>query len=90
MPNVNVKLSGPGTFVHRVDPALIGRICDETIDAFATQRCVFGSNFPIEKLWTGYAALVDAYRDAVAGHDPSAQRAIFHDNAVRLYRLGER
>lgn len=89
-PNVHVKLSGLGTFVHRVDPSLIARVCGETIDAFGPQRCVFGSNFPIEKLWTGYAALVDAYRDAVVGHDPSAQRAIFHDNAVRLYRLDER
>lgn len=86
-PNVHVKLSGLGTFVHRVDPGLIARVCRETLDAFGPQRCLFGSNFPIEKLWTGYGELVDAWRDAVSALDPAAQRAIFHDNAARLYRL---
>ena len=70
-----------------MDPGLIARVCRETLDAFGPQRCLFGSNFPIEKLWTGYGELVDAWRDAVSALDPAAQRAIFHDNAARLYRL---
>lgn len=86
-PNVHVKLSGLGTFVHRLDPVLIESVSAATIDAFGPERCLFGSNFPIEKLWTGYAELVDAWRDALSGLDAAAQHAIFHDNAVRLYRL---
>ena len=33
---------------------------------FGAERCLFGSNFPIEKLWTGYRELVDAHRAAAA------------------------
>ena len=33
---------------------------------FGAERCLFGSNFPIEKLWTSYRELVDAYRAAIS------------------------
>ena len=65
-PNVVAKLSGLGTFFHRNDPAHIADIMRETVRIFGAERCLFGSNFPIEKLWTSYGELVDAYRDAVA------------------------
>ena len=52
----------------------------------ARDRCLFGSNFPIEKLWTDYGSLVAAYREAVARH-PGAEQAMLHDVAARVYRL---
>jgi predicted TIM-barrel fold metal-dependent hydrolase len=48
---------------------------------------MFGSNFPIEKLWTGYADLIGAHRAAAAQYSEPERRAIFHDNAARVYRL---
>ena len=38
-------------------PAHIAAVVHETIDIFGPERCLFGSNFPIEKLWTGYSDL---------------------------------
>ena len=87
VPNVSVKLSGLGTFIHRVDQAHIERTARETVDLFGPERCLWGSNFPIEKLWTDYASLLDAYRKALA-HLSEADRAqIFAGTAQRLYRL---
>jgi len=86
-PNVVAKLSGLGTFVHRNDPAHIADIVRETVALFGAERCLFGSNFPIEKLWTGYADLVAAYRAAVAPLGEAARRQIFEDTATRVYRL---
>lgn len=86
-PNVCAKLSGLGTFVHRVDRDLVALIAGETIAAFGPQRCLWGSNFPIEKLWTAYGPLLDAHRAATAALDESARAAIFHDTACRVYRL---
>jgi predicted TIM-barrel fold metal-dependent hydrolase len=86
-PNVHVKLSGLGTFLHRCDPGHIQAVTLETVEMFGPQRCLFGSNFPIEKLWTSYAELVDAHRQALASLDEAAQRQVLHDTAVRLYRL---
>lgn len=86
-PNVVSKLSGLGTFVHKNDPALIAAIVKETVDIFGYDRCVFGSNFPIEKMWSSYKSLLDSHRAAVAYLPEAQQRAILHDNAVRYYKL---
>ncbi len=51
-PNVTCKLSALGTFIHRNDPDHIAAIVGETIEIFTPSRCLFGSNFPVEKLWT--------------------------------------
>ena len=64
-PNVVAKLSGLGTFIHRNDPDHIDLVINETVALFGANRCLFGSNFPIEKLWTRYEKLIKAYRDAI-------------------------
>jgi predicted TIM-barrel fold metal-dependent hydrolase len=87
-PNVHTKFSGLGTFIRRNDPAHIAEIVSETLGIFGAQRCVWGSNFPIEKLWTDYAAIVTAFKAAIAHLPEVERRALLHVNAVRLYRLG--
>ena len=86
-PNVVSKLSAFGTFVHRNDPEHIARLLRETVAIFGADRCLFGSNFPIEKLWTSYRDLIDAFRAAAASLSDAKQRAIFADTARRVYRL---
>jgi predicted TIM-barrel fold metal-dependent hydrolase len=86
-PNVNVKLSGLGTFVHACRADVMGPIIRETVAIFGADRCFYGSNFPIEKLWTDYATLYRTFREAIAYLDESQQRAILHDTAARLYRI---
>jgi predicted TIM-barrel fold metal-dependent hydrolase len=86
-PNVFVKLSGLGTFIHALDPDHIARAVRDTIRLFGADRCLFGSNFPIEKLWTDYADLLSAYQVAVADLSEAEQQAIFNRTATRLYRL---
>jgi predicted TIM-barrel fold metal-dependent hydrolase len=86
--NVVVKLSGLGTFIHRNDAGHIADIVSETIVIFGSDRCVFGSNFPIEKLWTDYADLISTYRAVLGGYTEEAKRAMLRDNALRIYRMG--
>jgi len=86
-PNVNVKLSGLGTFVHACREDLTKFIVTETVAIFGAERCLFGSNFPIEKLWTDYKTLYRNFRTAIAGFAESEQVAILHDTAARLYRM---
>jgi len=85
--NVNTKISGLGTFLRRNDPPLISRVVNETLAAFGAERCLFGSNFPIEKMWTSLEDLVAAYRDAAAGLPDTDRDAIFCGTATRIYRL---
>ena len=86
-PNVNVKLSGLGTFVHACRDDLTGSVVQETVAMFGADRCFFGSNFPIEKLWTDYGTLYRTFRNAIAHLTESEQAAILHDTAAQLYRL---
>ena len=86
-PNVVAKLSGLGTFARACSVELWRPVVERTVDLFGPARCLFGSNFPIEKLWTSYAELVAVMRACLAGCSPEERRAIMHDSAVRIYRL---
>lgn len=86
-PNLSAKLSGLGTFVHRNDPALIAMIYGVALEILGSERLMFGSNFPIEKLWTSYADLVDAHRTAAGRYSADDQANIFRNTAARVYRL---
>jgi predicted TIM-barrel fold metal-dependent hydrolase len=86
-PNVVVKLTGQGTFVHRVDPDLLSFVAEEVLESFGPRRALFGTNFPIENIWTPMADLVDAWRAALSGLSPAEQSWVFAENARRVYRL---
>ena len=85
--NVVSKLSALGTFIHRNDLSHIADVVGQTIEIFGADRCLFGSNYPIEKLWTSYADLVDAYRSVMSPFDEEMQSAVFSGTAKRVYRL---
>lgn len=87
-PNIVSKLSGLGTFIHKVDDPLINDIAGETIALFGPERCLFGSNFPIEKLWASYDELIAAHRAALSSYAPADQEMILAGTAERVYRLG--
>jgi predicted TIM-barrel fold metal-dependent hydrolase len=86
-PNVVSKLSGLGTFIHKNDPDHIAALVRETVELFGATRCLFGSNFPVEKLWTRYSDLVAAYRHALKPFGEETSRAALHDTAAKVYRL---
>ena len=77
-----------GTFAHACREDLMKFIVTETVVIFGADRCLFGSNFPIEKLWTDYKTLYRSFRNAIAGFSDREQGAILHDTAARLYRIG--
>lgn len=87
-PNVVTKLSGLGTFIHSNDPAHVADVLTQTVAIFGAERCLFGSNFPIEKLWTDYRSLIDAHLAAAAPFCAEQRDAIFKTTAMRVYRLG--
>ena len=85
-PNLYAKLSGLGTFVHRNDPALISLIYDAAIEILGSDRLMFGSNFPIEKIWTSHAELMTAHRAAAAKQSAADQANLFWNTAEKVYR----
>lgn len=86
-PNVVVKLSGLGTFVHACALDLWRPVIEETVAMFGADRCMFGSNFPVEKLWTSYADVVAVTDASLARLSDGERAAVWHDTASRVYRV---
>ena len=59
------------------------------IELFGANRCMFESNFPVEKVGTGYATLWNAFKRIAAGASADEKQALFNGTARRVYRLGE-
>jgi predicted TIM-barrel fold metal-dependent hydrolase len=57
------------------------------IECFGAQRCMFESNFPVDKVSCSYLVLWNSFKRLAAGASPSEKAALFHDTAVRTYRL---
>jgi len=86
-PHVVLRFSGLGMAPGGWDAELNRRLVVEAIEAFGTDRCLFGSNFPIDGLTASYAAVWGVYRDAIAPLSEDEQVAILRGNAERVYRI---
>lgn len=85
--NVHVKLSEFGLRDATWQLAQNAPVVHETVSLFGWQRCMFGSNFPVTSLRIDYPTLVQAMSAALVHLDPGARHAIWHDNALRFYRI---
>ncbi|MGO9658888.1 MAG: amidohydrolase family protein [Acidimicrobiales bacterium] len=89
LPNVMVKLSGIGTFVHRVDEELIRLVTTTAVDMFGPGRCMFGSNFPIESIWSDFHTFMQTWLRVAADLPLEARRDVLGRTARRVYSLPE-
>ena len=85
-PNVVVKASGLCTEADGRDPVVNREVLMTLVDVFGADRVMFGSNFPVDGLFTTYAAMLDGLRSILGVLSEQEQRAVFHDTADRVYR----
>jgi predicted TIM-barrel fold metal-dependent hydrolase len=78
-PNVAVKISGMG--IPDRDVVLTA------IDLFGLKRAMFASNYPVDSLRASFDAIYGAFEEITRGFAAAERRALFHDNAVRIYRM---
>ena len=57
------------------------------IDCFGPDRCMFESNFPVDKVSCGYGVLYNSFKKIAAGFSAAEKAALFHDTAVRVYQV---
>ena len=57
------------------------------IELFGVERCMFESNFPVDGVACSYTVLWNAFKRVAQPFSPGERRALFHDNAVRVYGL---
>lgn len=86
-PNLVIKFTGLGTFDHKSSPEIMAPMIPVSLQLFGAKRCMYGSNFPIEKLWTTYAIYFDNVVKAVGEVSDADRHEIFYGTAARAYRL---
>ena len=86
-PNAAIKISGLGMPGRKWAPALQRDVVLAAIEAFGTERAMFGSNFPVDGLCATFAEICGGFREIAKDLSPLEQRRLFHDNAVRLYDM---
>lgn len=86
-PNTAVKISGLGVAGQAWTAQSNREIVLAAIDIFGTGRSMFASNFPVDGLCASFDAIVTGMRAILRDFSALEQRAIFHDNAVRIYDM---
>ena len=99
-PNVVIKLGGMGIprfgfgYHTRATPIGSEELADGLaplltycIDQFGPERCMFESNFPVDKVPYSYNVLFNAFKRLTTGHSAPERAAMFHDTATRVYRI---
>jgi predicted TIM-barrel fold metal-dependent hydrolase len=87
VPNVVIKISGLGQGDHAWTVESLRPWVLACIDAFGVERAFFGTNWPVDRLYSSYGDVLDAYAEIVSGFSDSEQRALFSENARRIFRI---
>ncbi len=99
-PNVVLKLGGVGQkrfgydWLTRAKPIgseelanTLAPLMHYCIEKFGPQRCMFESNFPVDKVSYSYTVAFNAFKRLSKGYSASERAALFHDTAARVYRI---
>jgi predicted TIM-barrel fold metal-dependent hydrolase len=99
-PNIIMKLGGVGQlrygyYWHDRETAIgsaelaeaLGPLMDHCIQQFGPDRCMFESNFPVDKISYSYNVVYNAFKRLSKGYSTSERAAMFHDTATRVYRI---
>ena len=63
------------------------RYYELTIEKFGVNRCMFESNFPVDKASCSYTVLWNSFKRLTGKSSAAEKAALFHDTAARVYRL---
>jgi len=98
-PNIVVKLGGVGSVRSGYDwhqrqikassaelAEILRPYFEVCIDNFSAERCLFESNFPVEKAANSYVILWNAYKRITKSYSVSERAALFYGTAARVYR----
>jgi L-fuconolactonase len=101
-PNVNLKLGGIGMprlgfdWHNRDKPigseelaASMAPLMSYCIEQFGPDRCMFESNFPVDKVSFSHHVLFNAFKRFSKSYSASERASLFHDTAVRAYRISD-
>ena len=86
-PNVALKVSNAAAYDPTPTFESLSAVVRYGIEQFGTARTMLATDWPVARIWLGFDETYDMLRRATADLSASEQRALFHDNAARLYGI---
>ena len=87
VPNTVVKISGLGMCDHGWTVGSLRPWVLTCIELWGVERSFFGTNWPVDRLFSSYGDLLAAYWEIIADLADAEKAALFHGNADRIFRL---
>ena len=87
LPNVYCKVSGLGMFNNHWCDRDLAPLIERIVDTFGPDKTMFGSNFPVDKLYRSYDNYWDCYRSAVKQYSSAEQEQMFYHTANNFYQM---
>ena len=84
-PNVATRIDALGTLFQAWDTDTVRPWLHGVVEAFGAERCMLGSDLPIETLRSSFGGLYGAYDTIFDGYSDDDRRLLFGDTARRLY-----
>ena len=85
--NVAIKISGLGMADHNWDTNSIKEWVLSCIEIFGVDRCMFGTNWPVDSLYSSFKELIDSYKEVIDGFSTEEKISLFSANAEKYYRV---
>lgn len=85
--NVFIKVSGLNTFTRKLDESTMTHVTNTCLDMFGADRCFYGSNYPVERMWTPLDDYTSAQKRAMADRSDADNKKFFHDTAKAFYKI---
>jgi len=87
LPQVHCKISGLAMALHTFDASRLRPWFEGCLDAFGIERCVIGSNFPVDRLYGPFDELLRSYTTITSSLSREDSERLYVTNAERLYRI---
>ena len=90
---INMKINGFGWHKNSRPPSskelfkATQSYYEHTLDCFGVDRCLFESNFPVDKISCSYNTLWNSFKRLTKNFSSDEKAKLYHDNAARVYRL---
>ena len=85
--NVVAKISGLGMFDPNwtIDSTRI--FVEKTIQIFGIERCMFASNFPVDKIFNSFDTYWNSFKEITKNYSENDKKLLFSSNAEKYYRI---
>jgi predicted TIM-barrel fold metal-dependent hydrolase len=87
LPNCSMKISGFSMFNHGMIVDKFNQYAQEAIEIFGPTRCMFGSNFPVDKLYISYDELLMIWQELLKQYSDDEAQHLRQFSAAKFYQI---